>query len=117
MNSKSVDRAPPSVVQLSELELVKPKKRKRDKHAGLILPDSRSVNLPTKQPTIQPIIQVKSKVNKSTVSKMSTAGKKTKPISTAQKQRKGILLLANVLKMNDQRRQNDTQFKLNKMFK
>lgn len=116
------------IIQLSELELVKSKKRKRDKNAGLILKDNgrSSASLVPARPIIQPKLKVpptkpklkvpptKSKTNKK--SKNAAADKKTK-ISSAQKQRKGILLLANVLKMNDHRQQDSSQMKLNKMFK
>lgn len=112
----------PPIVQLSELELVKPKKRKRDKNAGLIIKDKVSSSLSvisTKPPIAQPInvIQAKTKINNVKKSKNSTSVQKKKNISSAAKQRKGILLLANVLKMNEHRQQDSSQMKLNKMFK
>ncbi|XP_037051360.1 uncharacterized protein LOC119085166 [Bradysia coprophila] len=114
----------PPIVQLSALELVNPKKRKRDKNAGLILKDttaSGSKNVTAPQPkVIQPIkVPLASpKANKAKKSKNFPAEKKAKNVSAAQKQRKGILLLANVLKMNEQKQQNSgTQSMLSKMFK
>lgn len=111
---------PPSI-NLSELELVKPKKRKRDKSAGLIIKDkvTTTISVISTKPIVHPmkVFQVKSKTNNVKKAKNSSGGgTKTKHFSSAQKQRKGILLLANVLKMNDQRQQ-DSQMKLSKMFK
>lgn len=111
----------PPIVQLSKLELVKPKKRKRNKDAGLIIRNNElsSANVVSSKPIIQPIKVLQANWNKNKVKKPknSMAEKKTKNVSSAQKQRKGILLLANVLKMNDHRQQDTSQMKLNKMFK
>ncbi len=126
---------PPIVQQLSELELINPKKRKRDKNAGLILKDCKdgATNLiSSPKPIVQPInkiiqtrlpikvTQTKQKSNKDAKKSMNSASdKKAKNVTSAQKQRKGILLLANVLKMNDLKQQQNGshQSKLSKMFK
>lgn len=82
--------------------------------------DTASTNFtPTQPKVIQPIKgpTAVQKTNKGKKSKNLSAEKKTKNVSAAQKQRKGILLLANVLKMNDQKQQTSSQSMLSKMFK
>lgn len=121
--SKPKPLVEPPTVQLSDLELMNPKKRKRDKNAGLILKDiaSGSKHLPPSQPkVIQPKAKLPLATPKSNTAKKAKnfpIEKKAKNVSTAQKQRKGILLLANVLKMNEQKQQNSSQSMLSKMFK
>lgn len=112
----------PPTIELSALNLVNDKKRKLDQEpkTGMTKNANRdsSTSTASTKPKVQSIKVVHTKVKTNQKAKNFTnESKKTKNVTPAQKQRKGMLLLASVLKMNDHKQQNDSQLKLNKMFK
>lgn len=110
------ENAKQDVIDLSAVELVKPKKRKRDKLAGLkIKTDTKSIMVSNKVVaktaapkailvSSKPGVVHHAKKQKANATKGKAKGKNVqvkKHYSSETKQRNNILLLANVLKMKD----------------